>query len=214
MIMKYDFLAPGRIVFGWGRLVEVGSLAAGLGKRAFIVCGSRSLVRSGALAQLEGHLRKAGVEPRTLETLTREPRIEDVDRTVASLPAPAAGDLIVGLGGGSALDLAKAVAAMATNRRSPTVRDYLEGVGSGLSLENDPLPVLAIPTTAGTGSEATKNAVISSDDPPFKKSLRSDRMVPRAVLVDPQLTASAPPPVTAHSGMDALTQLIESYLSG
>jgi alcohol dehydrogenase class IV len=212
--MKYDFLAPGRIVFGWGRLGEAGRLAAGLGRRAFIVCGSRSLVRSGALARLEGHLREAGVEPCPLETITREPRVEDVDRTAASLPPGNDGDLVIGIGGGSAIDLAKAVAAMATNRQRPTVRDYLEGVGSGHFLEKDPLPVLAIPTTAGTGSEVTKNAVISSDDPPFKVSLRSDRMVPRAVLVDPELTASAPPPVTAHSGMDALTQLIESYLSG
>jgi alcohol dehydrogenase class IV len=111
------------------------------------------------------------------------------------------------------MDLAKAVAAMATNRDSSTVKDYLEGVGSGLTLRSDPLPVLAIPTTAGTGAEATKNAVISSDDPPFKKSLRSDRMIPRVALVDPELTLSAPPAVTAASGMDALTQLIESLIS-
>src|SRR6185369_15141315 len=113
-------------------------------------------------------------------------------------------------GGGSALDLAKAVTAMATNRESATVTDYLEGVGRGLKLIADPLPMLAMPTTAGTGSEATKNAVISSYEPPFKKSLRSDRMVPRIVLVDPELSATVPPETTAHTGMDAITQLIES----
>jgi alcohol dehydrogenase class IV len=93
------------------------------------------------------------------------------------------------------------------------VKDYLEGIGIGLAIDRDPLPVLAIPTTAGTGAEVTKNAVISSDDPPYKKSLRSDRMIPRAVLVDPELAVTAPREVTAASGMDALTQLIESWIS-
>jgi alcohol dehydrogenase class IV len=133
---------------------------------------------------------------------------------------------VIGLGGGSAIDLAKAAAAMATNRESKTVADYLEGVGRGLKIANPPLPVLAVPTTAGTGSEATKNAVISSNSPehyhlakeedssaPFKKSLRSELMVPRIVLVDPELSSSVPPAITAHSGMDAITQLIESYIS-
>ncbi|MBD3161169.1 MAG: iron-containing alcohol dehydrogenase, partial [Candidatus Eisenbacteria bacterium] len=90
-------------------------------------------------------------------------------------------------GGGAAVDLAKGAAAMATNTESPTVKDFLEGVGRGLKLVEEPLPVLAMPTTAGTGAEATKNAVISSYDPPFKKSLRDDRMVPRVALVDPEL---------------------------
>ena len=117
------------------------------------------------------------------------------------------------IGGGSAIDLAKAAAAMTTNRQSDTVQDYFEGVGRGLKINVSPLPMLAIPTTAGTGSEATKNAVISSTDPPFKKSLRSEQMVPRAVLVDPELTVSCSPSVTAHSGMDAITQCIESYVS-
>lgn len=214
MVASYEFFAPGRIVFGWGRLPEAGALATALGRRAFLISGSRTLERSGTIDRLEAHLRSASVEPVRIGSIPREPRVEDVDRTVAALPELRDGDLVIGIGGGSAIDLAKAVAAMATNRASPTVRDYLEGVGKGLAVERDPLPVLAIPTTAGTGSEATKNAVISSDDPPYKKSLRSDRMVPRAVLIDPELAVSAPPSITAFSGMDALTQLIESWMSG
>jgi alcohol dehydrogenase class IV len=102
---------------------------------------------------------------------------------------------------------------MATNRESSTVKDYLEGVGTGLQLRQDPLPLVAMPTTAGTGSEATKNAVISNRDPPFKKSIRSDRLMARLVLVDPELSVTVPPAVTAATGMDAVTQLIESYVS-
>ncbi len=213
MTIRYDFLSPPRIAFGWGRFVEAGALARSLGRRAFIVCGSKDLERRGVLDRLRESLAASGVEPVVLGTTSREPRVEDVDRLAASLPPVGDGDLCVGIGGGSGMDLAKAVAAMATNHRSPTVKDYLEGVGSGLTLQADPLPVLAIPTTAGTGAEATKNAVISSVEPPFKKSLRSDRMVPRVALVDPELTLTAPPAVTASSGMDALTQLIESILS-
>jgi len=212
-MMRYDFLAPSRIAFGWGRLTDAGALARPLGRRAFIVAGSKVLVEAGVVGRLTGYLRAAGIEPVLLETIEREPRVEDVDRATAALPSLGEEDFVIGIGGGAGMDLAKAVAAMATNRRSPTVRDYLEGVGTGLTLEGDPLPVLAIPTTAGTGAEVTKNAVISSDDPPFKKSLRSDRMMPRTVLVDPELTVTAPASVTAASGMDALTQLIESLLS-
>ena len=102
----------------------------------------------------------------------------------------AEGDFLLAIGGGAAIDLAKAAAAMATNGESPTVKDYLENVGRGLKIVRPPLPVLAMPTTAGTGAEATKNAVISSYDPPFKKSLRDDRLMPRIALVDPELTVT------------------------
>ncbi|MBN2022881.1 MAG: iron-containing alcohol dehydrogenase [Pirellulales bacterium] len=213
--LDYDFLAPGRIVFGWGRRREVGALAAELGRRAWIVRGSRTLKRQGLIEEIGQTLRAARVEPIELETLSREPEVADVDRASAELidRGAAPGDLLLAVGGGAAIDLAKAVAAMVTNRHGATVRDFLEGVGRGLALVEAPLPVLAMPTTAGAGAEATKNAVISSFDPPFKKSLRDPRLVPRIALVDPELTVSVPRAITAASGMDAITQLIESFIS-
>ncbi len=215
MELCYDFVSPPRIVFGWGRRREVGGLARSLGQRAFIVHGSRTLERAGHLAELSDQLRQAGVEPIELTRISREPLVEDVDRAAQHLRVGlrAETDLIVAIGGGAAIDLGKALAAMATNTEGDSVRDYLEGVGRGLALTARPLPVLAMPTTAGTGSEATKNAVISNHEPAFKKSLRSLQMVPRIALVDPELGVTAPPEVTAASGMDTVTQLIESYLS-
>ncbi|MEX0678259.1 MAG: iron-containing alcohol dehydrogenase [Pirellulales bacterium] len=212
---NYDFLAPERIVFGWGRWREVGPLAARLGKRAFIVLGSRTLEKAGLAAELRQVLREHGVEAVELATITAEPTVADVDTAAERIRefAPADDDMLIALGGGSAIDLAKAAAAMATNIEGSTVRDYLEGVGRGLQLTARPLGVIAIPTTAGTGSEATKNAVISVDSPSVKKSLRGDGMTPRVVIADAQLTVSLPPSITAETGMDAITQLIESYIS-
>lgn len=214
-VAGYDFLAPRQIVFGWGRRHEVGQLAASLGARAFLVTGSRTLERTGILGALEETLRSHGVEPVRLASISREPEVTDVDTTVANLleHEPRAADLVLAVGGGSAIDLAKAAAALAANRHGSTVTDFLEGVGRGLQIVNPPLPLLAMPTTAGTGTEATKNAVISSYDPPFKKSLRSNRMMPEIVLVDPELSVSVPAQTTAYTGMDAITQLIESYIS-
>lgn len=214
-VPSYDFLAPERIVFGWGRWREVGPLAATLGRRAFVVPGSRTLAAAGFVADLAAVLREHGVEPVELVSITHEPEVADVDSAADQIRrhSPRDGDLVIAVGGGSAIDLAKAVAALATNTAAATVQDYLEGVGRGMTLGARPLPVIAVPTTAGTGSEATKNAVISSYDPPFKKSLRSDGMLPRVVVVDPQLTVTVPPAITAQTGMDAITQLIESYIS-
>ena len=213
--MKYDFLAPPRIVFGWGRRNEAGMLARTLGHRAFVISGSRQLEARGIVSELYNSLHEAGVEVIRLATISREPLIEDVDHAVISVCeySPGADDLVVAIGGGAAIDLAKAVSALAVNRLDESVLDFLEGVGKGLQIIKPPLPMLAIPTTSGTGSEATKNAVISSLSPPFKKSLRSDLMVPRAVLVDPELTVSLPRNITAWTGMDAITQLIESYVT-
>jgi alcohol dehydrogenase class IV len=212
---NYDFCAPSRIVFGWGRRIEAGNLARSLGRRAFVVCGSRTLEQNGGLDEIAQSLAKAGVDTVRMATCTREPVVDDVDRLVAGLREAHArtGDLLVGVGGGSAIDLAKAAAALVAQESRTSVLDYLEGVGRGLKIENLPLPILAVPTTGGTGSEVTKNAVISSFDPPFKKSLRTDLMVPRIVLVDAELSVSVPPRVTAWTGMDAITQLLESYIT-
>jgi alcohol dehydrogenase class IV len=213
--IRYDFVAPRQIVFGWGRRREVGALAVTLGRRAFVIVGSRTLAAQGPLDEVRQSLRSEGVEPIHIDTISREPEVDDVDRVAALVRKQGVepGDFLLAIGGGAAIDLAKAVAAMATNDQSPTVRDYLEGVGRGLKIDAEPLPVLAMPTTAGTGAEATRNAVISSYDPPFKKSLRDNRLVPRIALLDPELTVSVPPQVTAASGMDAITQLFESYIS-
>jgi len=212
--LNYDFIAPRQIVFGWGRRDEAGPLARTLGRRAWIVVGAKALIEQGAIGSIEASLRAAAVEPCLLTTIEREPEVADVDRWAAVVqPQTAEGDLMLAVGGGAAIDLAKAVAAMATQRESATVRDYLENVGRDLKLIETPLPVMAMPTTAGTGAEATRNAVISGHDPSFKKSLRDTRIMPQITLVDPELSVSVPPAVTAASGMDAITQLLESYLS-
>jgi len=215
MPLNYDFVAPRQIVFGWGRRREAGTVARGLGRCALVVCGARSLADRGVLAELFDNLRAAGVAAQLLATIEHEPEVADVDRAAADARAAGlgGGEFLLGIGGGAAMDLAKAAAAMAVNDESPTVRDYLENVGRGLEIRCPPLPVMAMPTTAGTGCEATRNAVISCYDPPFKKSLRDGRIMPQAALVDPELCVSVPASVTAASGMDAITQLIESYIS-
>ena len=212
---SWDLSLPNRIVFGWGRRREIGNLVRESGNAVVCVYGSRSLARSGVTAELEDLLRESGVTIAETLWISREPTVGDVDDAVRRLRG-CGGTLpptVLAFGGGAALDLAKAVAAMVPQPRFETVRDYLEGVGQGFVIEADPLPIFAVPTTAGTGSEATKNAVIASYDPPFKKSLRDLRLVPRTVLLDPELTVSCNAKITAESGMDAITQLFESYVS-
>jgi len=213
--MSYEFLSPRRIVFGWGSRCEVGMLARALGQRAFLVCGLPPEMARGVMDEVAYALRAENVSTVDTETITHEPEVDDVDRLVTQVQRHnvTAGDFVLAVGGGAAIDLGKAVAAMATNTEGSTVEDYLEGVGRGLTVVRDPLPVLAMPTTAGTGAEATKNAVISSYNPPFKKSLRDRRLMPQVALVDPELCVNVPPRITAASGMDAITQLIESYIS-
>jgi alcohol dehydrogenase len=213
--LSYDFYSPGQITFGWDRRSELGSIVAQHGRRAFIVSGSRTLEACGQLGALIDQVTSQGIDCEQVTTISHEPEVVDVDNLVADLVRRGAGngDCLVAIGGGSAIDLAKAAAALVTNRESSTVKDYLEGVGAGLTIDESPIPLIAMPTTAGTGTEATKNAVISSYDPAFKKSLRSPMMIPNAVLIDPELSIGLSPETTAHTGMDAITQLLESLIS-
>jgi len=213
--MKYDFFAPNQIVFGWGRRTELAKLAVTLGQRVFLVSGSRTLERTGVIAEATKNLESHGLKVHSFSAVSHEPEVTDVDQLVAEFLklTPTSQDIVIAIGGGATIDLAKAAGALAQNRHGQSVVDFLEGVGKGLQITERPLNLIAIPTTSGTGTEVTKNAVISSYNPAFKKSLRSDWMIPRAVLLDPELTVTLPRETTAYTGMDAITQLIESYIS-
>ena len=176
-----------------------------MGRRALVTTGLDPAQSERILAALSA----AGVDYVTLP-VSGEPTT-DLARQGARLARESGCDLVIGLGGGSAIDAAKAVAALAANGGDPL--DYLEVVGRGQSLTQPSLPCIAIPTTAGTGAEVTRNAVLASPEHGIKASLRSPTMLPRLALVDPELTHSLPPAVTASTGLDALTQLIEPFTS-
>ena len=203
--MRFDFVTSGRITFGDGAISEIGKVAAGFGTRALVVTSG-----SGARAQpLIEALDAAGLAVEVF-SVAGEPTVEDAAAGVAAARDHAA-QVIIGFGGGSALDAAKAVAALTANDGDPL--DYLEVIGQGKPLRRVPVPVIAIPTTAGTGSEVTANAVLASKEHGVKVSLRSPLMLPRIALIDPELTWSQPPAVTVSTGMDALTQCIEPFVS-
>ena len=201
--MNFDFAAPQRILFGPGTLKQAGHLARELGRRALVVTG-RDPVRAAPLLRM---LEAQGISA-TVFPIAGEPTTDRVRQGTAQA-VEAAVELVIGFGGGSPLDSAKAIAALAANGGDPL--DYMEVVGKGLPLAKPSLPMLAIPTTAGTGSEVTRNAVLASPEHGVKASLRSLTMVPRIAIVDPELTYDLPPAVTASTGLDALTQLIEPF---
>ena len=217
----WDFLAPPAIRFGAGRVTELGEAAALLGRRAWLVGGRRSLASAPWRDRVEASLARAGLRGEIVAVTTGEPTVDEVAAALANLPAGERdGVVVVAVGGGSAIDLAKAVAALATNLPvglgagdyDPLIVDSLEGVGRGIPIGVAPLPLVAVPTTAGTGAEATRNAVISCPRRRFKKSLRSPLMVPRAVVVDPDLTAGCDRSTVAAAGLDCITQLVESFI--
>lgn len=203
--MRFEFGTASRIVFGAGTLKDIGQAAREMGSRALVVSGrppdcSERLVRLLSASGLTCSTFVFDGEPK-LETVregTRQARSEGCD-------------LVIGFGGGSSLDAAKAVSAMLTNEGD--LLDYLEVIGKAKPLSSPSAPCIAVPTTAGTGAEVTRNAVLASPEHRFKASLRSPLMLPRLALVDPELTYDLPPAVTASTGLDALTQLIEPYVS-
>jgi alcohol dehydrogenase class IV len=202
--VRFEFATAGQIVFGPGTLAEGSGAAARLGRRSLVVTG-RDGRRAGPLLALLG---ERGVEAQTF-SVAGEPDVECV-RNGTALARESGCDTVVGIGGGAALDAAKAIAILATNPGD--VMDYLEIIGRGRTLTMPPLPCVAIPTTAGTGSEVTRNSVIASRGHRVKVSLRSPLMLPRVAVVDPELTYRLPSNITAATGLDALTQLIEPFV--
>lgn len=203
--MRFEFTTATRIIFGRGTLREIGPLAREFGQRALVVCG-RNTRRTAPL--LTG-LREAGIAT-TLFSVAGEPEVATV-RQGMTLAKESSCELVIGFGGGSALDAAKAIAAILTN--DGDLLDYLEVIGRGKALIQPGAPFIAIPTTAGTGSEVTRNAVLASPEHRVKVSLRSPLMLAKVALVDPELACDLPPAITASTGLDALTQLIEPYVS-
>lgn len=199
-----------RIEFGRGVISRLPGLLATYGERVLLVTGGGSFTDSPAWTAMREAMDARGMVWRVVR-VNGEPSPRLIDEAVAEQSAFEA-QVVAGIGGGSALDAAKAIAGLARVGRS--VMDYLEGVGPELSYEGPALPFIAVPTTAGTGSEATKNAVLSRQGGEgFKKSFRDDKLVAEYALLDPDLLASCPPALIAANGMDALTQLMESYVS-
>ena len=203
--MRFEFATATRIIFGPGTLQQVGPLAAEMGRRALVVTGLTASREAPLIVELDAQ----GVAS-VIFSVAGEPTIETAQQA-AQRAKEAACDMVIGIGGGSAMDTGKAIAALMTN--GGDLLDYLEVIGKGQSLAKPSAPYIAIPTTAGTGAEVTRNAVLASPEHRVKVSLRSPSMLPRLALVDPELTYSLPPGITASTGLDALTQLIEPFVS-
>jgi len=204
-MMRFEFATATRIIFGRGTIQEVAPLAAEMGSRAFVIADS-AVERAGLLLE---QLKKHEIRY-TTSSVPGEPTTTIVKAGVDEA-RQAESDLVIGIGGGSTIDTGKAIAAMLTNKGE--LEDYLEVVGLGKPLTQRPVPYIAIPTTAGTGAEVTRNAVLGVPEHRVKVSMRSPLMLPRLAVVDPELTHSMPPSVTASTSLDALTQLMEVYVS-
>jgi alcohol dehydrogenase class IV len=210
---KFDFFGVPRIVFGRGQSARLAELAAPLGRTALIIANGPTDV----LDRITSQLTTAGIRC-VPHRQKGEPTVQDIDAALAVARNESC-PLVIGLGGGSAIDAAKAAAGLLAN--GGTALDYMEVVGKGKKITRPALPWIAVPTTAGTGAEATRNAVIGhkggniggGNKGGFKASLRSELLLPRIALIDPELGISVPPAVTASSGMDALCQCIEAYTS-
>jgi alcohol dehydrogenase class IV len=203
--MNFEFATANRIIFGAGQIKILPDLARTHGASALIVVGKES-ERTESIRRM---LSARGVSV-TPFNVPHEPTLELVTEGAAQLRL-AKCECVIAIGGGSVIDAGKAIAALATNRR-PTL-DYLEVIGAGEPLQARPLPTIAIPTTAGSGAEVTRNAVLTSTEHKIKVSLRHPWMLPAVALIDPTLTHSMPPAITSATGMDALSQLIEPFVS-
>ncbi len=198
--MNFEFATAARVIFGEGTAVTLPELARTFGSCPLVVTGTSTARATGLVSALSAETFAVRGEPTV-----------DVVREGVRRAREAACDVVISVGGGSVIDAGKAIATIATNGGEPL--EFLEVVGKGRTIETPPLAFIAVPTTAGTGSEVTRNAVLGSTQHGVKASLRSPLMLPRVALVDPELTYGLPPAVTASTGLDALTQLIEPYVS-
>ena len=205
MPLSFEFATAGRIIFGAGSIDKAGPAAGELGGKALLLTGRHPERYGGLMAALASQ----GLKFESI-LVSGEPTVEQASKA-AEVGRSSGCDFVIGCGGGSVIDLAKASAALLTNPGDPL--DYLEVIGKGLSLSIRPAPCLAIPTTAGTGSEVTRNAVLASPEHGVKVSLRHPAMLPAIAIVDPQLCLALPPGLTASTGLDALTQLLEAFIS-
>jgi len=203
--MNFEFATAQHILFGLGNVQELPRLIDGWGKRAAFVTGTNAE----RIAPIFKMLQQCGADPAAF-SIHSEPTIHRME-TIARRAREQGCDHVVAFGGGSVIDAGKALAALLTNTRELT--DYLEVIGKGEPLTNDPAPCIAIPTTAGTGSEVTRNAVLLSEEHRVKVSMRHPKMLPTVALVDPELTLSMSPEVTASTGLDAFIQLFEAFVS-
>lgn len=214
-MVNFDAVRTPAIHFGAGRLRELPELAGGIlagdaPRKILLITGQSSFRKKEAWSRLTASLKQNGF-PLADAAVTGEPSPDLIDKLCDEHRADPPG-LVVAIGGGSVLDTGKALAAMLPLNES--VMEYLEGVGSGRKHPGIRLPFIAVPTTSGTGSEATKNAVLSRvGENGFKKSLRHDNFVPDMAILDPELSAGSPAALSAASGMDAFTQLLESWVS-
>jgi alcohol dehydrogenase class IV len=205
----FQFNSPGSLIFGRGKIAEIGPIARSFGDSVLLIHNGEDRGSGGGVDRAVAILQDAALTVIT-HRQRGEPTIADIDNALAAARHTRC-NVVIGFGGGSAIDAAKATAGLLTNEGS--CLDYMEVIGSGRKITKPASPWIAIPTTAGTGAEATRNAVIGSPERKFKASIRSELLLPKSVLIDPELARSVPPNVTAASGMDALCQLIESYTS-
>ncbi len=204
-VAPFDLALPARISFGPGRAGDLPGIVGGLGRRVLVVTGGSPDRVERLIAGL-----RSDADAVCVLSVTGEPTVHDARRAVAAGRYIAA-EVVLAVGGGSPIDLAKAAAMLLANGGDPM--DYIEVVGRGRTITLPALPVVAVPTTAGTGAEVTANAVLTVPEHRVKASLRHAGMIPRHAVVDPELTLACPPHVTAASGMDALTQCLEPYVS-
>ena len=209
MILPFNFASIPKIIFGKGKLAKLYNIIPEFGNNVLFVTGESSLEESGTWDNIVDKMEELGVNFSRV-SVSGEPSPNVVDSAAEKYRGQNL-DLIIGIGGGSVMDAGKAISAMVPKQTS--VKAYLEGVGTKKP-DGEKIPYIAIPTTSGTGSEATKNAVISKvGEDGFKKSLRHDNYIPNIAIIDPELTLSCPPSITAASGMDAFSQLLEAYVS-